>query len=122
MDYPKAYIDRSSVTRATDSARYYAERRIAQALRYLADDDKKKREEAATCAFCYYMNSERIGGAACTSRPCGICEKEMSFGSTATDVICRGCGRYHQLCVQCGGDLQMRPRRKFNAQFEFDKS
>jgi len=48
-----------------------------------------------------------------TSRPCGLCEKPQMFGSTATNPICLDCGVKYELCIQCGADVKLRPRRKF---------
>lgn len=113
MNYPKSTIDSVSVTRATDFAINYADTTIQQALEYMRDDQKKSRLDKGLCKFCFYMRSERIGGAAITTQPCGICEQDQRYGSTATDKLCAKCAVEHQLCKQCGADLMLRPRRIF---------
>ena len=69
--------------------------------------DRLKRHE---CKACFYAS--RIGGAAMTTRPCMSCGSEEMYGSTNTDVLCMGCATTHGLCKHCGGDLEMRARRK----------
>ena len=69
--------------------------------------DRLKRHE---CKACFYAS--RMGGAAMTTRPCMSCGSEEMYGSTNTDVLCMGCATTHGLCKHCGGDLEMRARRK----------
>ena len=81
----------------------------------LADDvikDTKKADRLKhhECKACFY--SSRIGGAAMTTRPCMSCGSDEMYGSTATDVLCIACATKHELCRHCGGDLEMRTRRK----------
>lgn len=113
MQVSNPKIDAVSVTRDTDTAKYIAEEGVKHALEFLADARKEKRQAACECKTCFYFRSGRIGGAAMTSANCGVCNKDMMFGSTNVDKICKGCGAKHQLCVRCGGDALMRPRRVF---------
>lgn len=101
----------AEVTSATDRSRRYAEEAVVQALRLAADADLNTREAQGLCKACYYLRAERIGGAAITTRPCGVCLQEMTFGSTATDKLCGPCAVRECLCKQCGGDLKLRARR-----------
>lgn len=113
MEHSKASITASSVQWATDIAINYAQDSIEGALGYLADKSKKERREKGECKFCFYMRTQRIGGAAMTSQPCGICGEYQMYGSTNTDKICLKCAKKHELCKYCGADLELRPRRVF---------
>lgn len=106
-------ITTESVHHATDLAKHYAETTVTYALEYLADPEKQKREEVPECRSCFYLKRQRVGGAAMTWKPCGVCGVEMSFGSTNTDDVCRDCAKKHELCKHCGADLHLRVRRKF---------
>jgi hypothetical protein len=49
-----------------------------------------------------------------TTRPCAICNKDVLYGSTCTDVLCDKCAKLHDLCKHCGADRELRRnRRKF---------
>lgn len=47
-----------------------------------------------------------------TTQPCMCCYKPVMYGSTATDALCMDCAREHDLCKRCGGDIELRTRRK----------
>lgn len=115
MNQPKANIDTVSVQRATDHAKYYVETTAEQLMRYWQDPERKDRLASGECRFCFYMMRGRIGGAAMTSRPCAVCEKDVIYGSTNTDVLCLPCATEHQLCKHCGADALLRPRRVFRS-------
>lgn len=74
------------------------------------DTQRKQRLEKQNCKRCFYQS--RLGGAAMTEQPCMCCSKNEMYGSTATDVLCLECAKKHDLCKHCGGDLEMRTRRK----------
>ena len=112
MEHAPAKIDTNSVQDQTDFARAYIDSTIQRALQYATDPEKKIRLKEGYCVRCYYAGS-RIGGAAITQRPCGVCGTKMMFGSTATDSVCPPCAIKWDLCRQCGADLRLRPRRKF---------
>lgn len=75
-----------------------------------SDARKAERLKRHECKACFY--SSRIGGAAMTTRSCMSCGSDEMYGSTATDVLCMVCATKHELCRHCGGDLEMRTRRK----------
>lgn len=114
MRFHRRILDQWSMEHATDSGITYAELNIARALSYLLDKDKKTRLERLECRWCFYWESSRIGGAAMTNWLCGVCAKEQMHGSTAVPRLCNPCGKKHELCVECGGDLHQRRRRKWN--------
>lgn len=113
MERPRAKINADSVRMATDHAIHYGEETVRRAIEYLADDKRKERRAAGKCRLCFYVWVSRIGGAAITTQPCGVCGKEVMYGSTATDKLCPFCAVKHQLCKQCGADVELRPRRKY---------
>jgi ribosomal protein S27E len=76
----------------------------------IEDTEKSERLNRHECKACFY--SSRIGGAAMTYRPCMSCGTSVLYGSTNTDVLCMDCAKQHSLCKHCGGDLEMRTRRK----------
>lgn len=113
MNRPAKQIDQVHVTRATDHAISCQKDVITRALEAATDPHKTERLTACQCIRCYYIYPDRIGGAAMTVQPCGVCGKDVMYGSTATDVLCLPCAKEHELCKHCGGDVHMRPRRKF---------
>lgn len=114
MNREKATIDQRSVEFATDIAIERARDCIAGALGYTTDNNRSARRASLECKTCYYIYTSRIGGAAMTTRPCGICSVEQLYSSTNTDKICLNCAKNYSLCKYCGADLELRPRRKFS--------
>lgn len=96
------------------AATYRAKSRVDEILERACeiqhDERKEDRLKRHECRACFY--SPRIGGAAMTSQPCSCCNKEVQYGSTATSMLCHGCAKEHNLCRHCGGDIEMRVRRK----------
>lgn len=75
------------------------------------DPEKKKRIEKQECSYCYYMK-QKVGGAAVTFLQCGLCENQLTSGSICVDVLCLDCAKEQRLCKHCGGDIEMKHRRK----------
>jgi hypothetical protein len=112
MNIQKKNINRSTYEWETETNRdRIAKLRISLA-RYDDDADRAKRLEKCECKFCYYYMTSRIGGAACSQRPCGLCKAMIYSGSTNVDVLCHACGKERGMCARCGGDLEMKVRRK----------
>lgn len=114
MEFQKDRIDASSVTWATDQAKYYAEESLKLAVKLTQDPDKIARLAKSECMVCYYAKSARIGGASMTTKPCGLCDRIMDFCNTNTDKVCVHCARVHDLCKHCGADIKLRVRRVFD--------
>ena len=112
MKARKAKIDRVSMERASNQAKRIIEAQLARAVKLTDDSEKARRLANNLCMCCFYVHGTRMGGAAMTNRDCGICDQDMLFGSTATDVICPPCATKHELCKQCGSDINLRVRRK----------
>jgi hypothetical protein len=105
-------LDAYGMLRATDAAKGIAERAVKAVDAFQIDKDKQQRLEETICRTCFYFRRSRIGGAAITRWCCGVCGRTQTAPSTATDKVCRPCGQEHLLCVQCGGDLETRVRRR----------
>lgn len=80
------------------------------AVKVADDTEKAQRLERQRCKACHYFKG--IGGAAITTQPCMRCGKEQTYGSTNTDALCMDCATHAELCKHCGGDLEMRTRRR----------
>ncbi len=95
---------------ATERAKSRIKSIIERYEHVIKDPKKAERIVACECVSCFY--SDGIGGAAITNRPCMSCGVNQLYGSTYTDVLCLDCANTHSLCKHCGGDLEMRVRRK----------
>lgn len=104
-------IDRYSVYRRTHENLRYANDLLWKADSFQNDVMRRERRSDGQCRYCYYLSS-KIGGAAMTRGACGICGKERTFGSTCVDVLCKECADRYSLCVHCGADRELRPRRR----------
>jgi hypothetical protein len=93
-------------------SRRLADNRVSSVHNFEVDRDISARVAAHTCKSCWYFQRNRIGGAAMTTWYCGICGARRIHGSTAHNKICDRCATEHKLCVQCGGDIMMRARRR----------
>lgn len=103
-------MNKGNMIGATGRAKDYVQRMIEDAKEIEDDTRRKERIEAHECKACFY--SSRIGGAAMTSQACMSCGTDQMYGSTNTDALCMTCAMEHVLCKHCGGDLEMRTRRR----------
>jgi hypothetical protein len=104
--------DAYNITFQTSMSRRHAEELVEAVRGYEADDKKEERFAAVECKRCFYLYRGRVGGCAMTRWSCGVCGKKSMHGSTAVPCICKDCGTKHKLCTYCGGDLDMRERRR----------
>jgi hypothetical protein len=81
---------------------------LKKAEKINSDEDKKERLDQCLCKACFYILNMRMGGATMTSRPCGVCDLEMNFSSTATDAICPSCANENNLCKRCGANMDLK--------------
>lgn len=108
-----AKIDLCSIENATCRANHYYLAALERAEKMRDDADQKSRHEASECVVCYVpYGAGRMGGATSTSRPCAICATILNFGNTCIDMLCVDCARENQLCKHCGGDVDLKYRRK----------
>lgn len=82
--------------------------KLANAASY--DERQTERIKRHECKACYYGG--RVGGSAMTKQSCMCCGKDEVYSSTDTDTLCMPCAVKHSLCKRCGGDLEMRTRRR----------
>lgn len=100
----------SNIVMATTMANNRIKSTLKLAERLQTDPEKSKRLEDQLCLSCYYYNA--IAGQAFTNRECGLCGEDQLYGNTNTDALCKTCAKEHQLCKHCGGDLELRDKRR----------
>lgn len=82
--------------------------RLADSLR--SDPEKENRIKTQFCLCCYYYTA--VAGQALTQRECGICGEDQMYGNTNADALCISCAKENSLCKHCGGDLDLRDKRR----------
>jgi hypothetical protein len=118
MNQKPLAMNAANMLRATYTAKNRVDHVVDLAEKMTTDPDKGKRVKANVCRACYY--SSAIGGAAITTRPCMCCAEDQTYGSTNTDVLCLTCAKKHRLCKHCGGDIDIRVRRREWPTFRVD--
>lgn len=107
-------LDAARVSRATARAAALQRETIQRIARLEADESVEKREQQGLCRTCFYLRTPRLGSAAITQQPCGLCEDLQTYSSTATDILCLPCALEHALCKQCGADRNLNNGRHFH--------
>lgn len=110
MNHSRAKVDIYGISNATHFAKQRGDGVVKDALRFMTDPERDKRVGDHECKTCYYLCS-RLGGAAMTSRQCGLCDVIMQFGSTVTDSLCGPCAETNALCKCCTADIDLIQRR-----------
>lgn len=110
MEQRPQAMNKGNMIAATERAQQRVKAWIDHAATVRADARKAERLAALECKACFY--SDRIGGQTITTRPCMSCGSREVYGSTNTDVLCSLCAAAGDLCKHCGGDREMRARRK----------
>ena len=109
----KAVITDATISNATYTHNTYLDAMLERAEQLSEDAQRKQRREAGFCRLCYPgYGAGRIGGAMSTIVLCGLCDKELHFGSTCVDKLCADCAKAHGLCKHCGADIDLKQRRK----------
>lgn len=111
MDRKPKKIDLASIEFANGQGSRYVKSAIERARDLEDDSDKECRIKKNLCKSCHYILSA-FGGAAMTTQPCGICLEDQMYGSTFTDALCLKCAKENGLCKHCGGDIELKSRRK----------
>lgn len=111
MRQPAKVLTPATAVLASAKAKAVGRDYVRMAERFNSDSDKQARKSRHQCKTCWYILG-KVGGAAMTVRPCACCAEEQTYGSTCTDVLCLKCAKEHELCAHCGGDIDMRERRK----------
>lgn len=99
------------IIRATEDAKERANHYNDMVNKFNTDIYRKERLYLHICKSCYYLTFH-IGGAMTTNRKCDICSEVQTYRSTYTDVLCKACAIKYKLCKHCGGDIEMKIRRK----------
>lgn len=100
----------SKHTDYTERSKEWMKEYKLRAYKFENDPDVALRRADQTCVYCYY--SPRYGGQAMTESKCVVCGDEICNANTNTDMVCLTCAALHELCRHCGGDIEMRVRRK----------
>lgn len=111
MERPAKPFTVASMVNATCLSAMYVDETLKRVTALQNDSEQEQRLRAHFCKSCFYVLSA-IGGAAMTTQPCACCGKDQLYGSTYTDALCLDCAKEHTLCKHCGGDLDMRERRR----------
>lgn len=109
-EYRHKPYDRYTYECATHRSRDYVQDLLERADKYRLDPEKTKRLEDQQCCRCFYTSF--VAGAAVSFRPCGLCQKRLSSGSTKVDELCKACAKINGLCTACGADIDLVLRRK----------
>ena len=110
MEQKPQVMSKAHMVGATERAARQVQAWADHAASVQADNRKEERLAQMECKACFY--AERMGGASMTYRACMCCGSRELYGSTNTDVLCAPCASAGKLCKHCGGDLQMRSRRR----------
>ena len=110
MERKRRKMDVASMSLATHLSRRRMESTLKLAEKFTSDPERENRLKACLCKSCFYVSG--IGGAAMTQEPCMRCGKMQIYGSTNTDALCASCAKETDLCKHCGGDMELRVRRK----------
>lgn len=110
MKRPPKVMNQGNMVGATYAAKAAVTDLLAIAKEIETDARREERLARNECRACFYR--PMWGGAAICEQDCMCCGNEQMYGSTATDVLCLECAKRHSLCKHCGGDLEMRTRRR----------
>jgi len=110
MEKPAKRMSIVNMVSATGIAKNSESELIERATDMKGDRRKKERKKRNYCRWCFY--TPRMGGQSCTNQPCGMCGEIQHYGSTDTDALCLACAKKYDLCKHCGGDVEMRVRRR----------
>jgi hypothetical protein len=80
---------------------------LERARRLASDEDREKRLNVLLCPYCYYAPAT-LHGAAMTYTNCRCCDGQIISGSTHTDEFCPACAKKHNMCKECGADLDLK--------------
>ena len=75
---------------------------------YRKDTNRDKRLEKQLCLTCYYLRAGIVAGQAFTEYTCRICGEKQMHPNTNTPKICKPCAVENDLCVKCGGGVDIK--------------
>lgn len=86
-------------------------RRAIDDMRILLEDRAHDiRVDNNVCQLCYYTSRQATNMSVRTN--CQLCEVDMLFGNSNTNKLCKDCAIKYRLCKRCGGDMELKDRRK----------
>lgn len=85
--------------------------RLAQAAVLAGDGNRERRLAERKCSGCFYVRT-KMAGQAFTRWKCNLCSAEANHPNTAVPIVCAECSDTFDLCVSCGGDIEMKHRTK----------
>lgn len=110
--YIKWPLHEDGVATATAQAIERVEDVKRRAEQVATDPDRRDRREDQMCVACFYLR-DTVGAVGDTGYRCGICDKLVTVSNTRHIMrLCLRCAKRHKLCVHCGGDVEMKHRRK----------
>jgi len=92
----------------TDLAREALEHDETMVLARRNDVWEQERVAKRKCRLCHY--SSRLERQMISKYTCKLCGAHGKHPTTAVPILCSTCADKHAACVQCGADLQVRPR------------
>lgn len=109
-DYPRRPMTVSNLQSWTYRTKERMDGLIDLAHKLETDPERDQRLRECLCRMCYY--GSRLGGAAIKSEPCMCCGAVQTYGSTNTDALRLTCAQETELCKHCGGDRELRVKRR----------
>lgn len=109
-DYPRRKMTPGNLQGWTARYKERMNSIVELARKLEADPEKEQRLVQSLCRMCYY--GSRLGGCAIKGEECMCCGALQTYGSTNTDALCLECAKETKLCKHCGGDVELRVRRK----------
>lgn len=109
-EYPRQRINKYTIESATGHANGYVNSMKSSVANFDNDPERDKRLSESRCVVCFY---ERFAAhATACSRQCGLCDEKLSVGNSRVPVLCVACATKNGLCAMCGGDMELKHRRK----------
>ncbi|MCL4525220.1 MAG: hypothetical protein M1492_01750 [Gammaproteobacteria bacterium] len=109
-DYPRRAMTPDRMESWTYQSKSRMDSIIKLARNLETDPEREQRAQKCLCRMCYY--GSRLGGAAIKSESCMCCGVVQTYGSTNTDALCLPCAQEMGLCKHCGGDRELRVKRR----------
>ena len=90
-------------------------KRLKDGLESLSKDSSKDARLAqGLCLHCFYLKGATLAGQAFTEYQCQVCDNQNMHPNTATPDVCDNCSKKHNICCDCGADLNLDPKAKKN--------
>lgn len=94
----------------TECARGHVIDYLRRHQKFQDDEDYDIRIMKDCCKACFYILGSLNSGP--TAAACKLCGIKAYSGSVIPDFCCGQCAKDMKLCCRCGGDIEMKLRRK----------